>query len=141
MCRCAEEDRNFAHYNFVNEQNNEAQALKDRISQVSFSLLYKIFINDSLKKNKHVICLQSYLVATAMFVIPHFLDCIALLQTRLRLKESMKNDTNYSLKKNPITYVSACLVSAQNGSVQRCKLRLSSSKRRAHYRRNTTTHG
>ncbi|XP_075881494.1 coiled-coil domain-containing protein 114 isoform X3 [Nelusetta ayraudi] len=29
-----EEDRNFAHYNFVNEQNNEAQALKDRISQM-----------------------------------------------------------------------------------------------------------
>lgn len=39
LCCCAEEDRNFAHYNFVNEQNNEAQALKDRISQVSFSPL------------------------------------------------------------------------------------------------------
>uniref|UniRef100_UPI0037E8BBB3 coiled-coil domain-containing protein 114 n=1 Tax=Semicossyphus pulcher TaxID=241346 RepID=UPI0037E8BBB3 len=28
------EDRNFAHFNFVNEQNNEAEALRDQISQI-----------------------------------------------------------------------------------------------------------
>lgn len=40
LCCRLDEDRNFAHYNFVNEQNNEAQALKDRISQVNVFLFF-----------------------------------------------------------------------------------------------------
>lgn len=32
---CAGEERNFALFNFVNEQNNEAEALRDQINQVS----------------------------------------------------------------------------------------------------------
>lgn len=35
LFRCVDEDQNFALFNFVNEQNNEAEALRDRISQVS----------------------------------------------------------------------------------------------------------
>uniref|UniRef100_A0A8C5HK38 Coiled-coil domain-containing protein 114-like n=1 Tax=Gouania willdenowi TaxID=441366 RepID=A0A8C5HK38_GOUWI len=42
------EDRNFALFNFVNEQNNEAEALRDQISQVSgcfsFNLILIYFI-------------------------------------------------------------------------------------------------
>lgn len=55
LCRFVEEDRNFAHYNFVNEQNNEAQALKDQISQVSFFLLLCCV---SKRKRKSVIFIQ-----------------------------------------------------------------------------------
>ena len=32
---CIVEDRNFALFNFVNEQNNEAEALREQIRQVS----------------------------------------------------------------------------------------------------------
>lgn len=40
LFRCVVEDRNFALFNFVNEQNNEAEALRDQIIQVSvYSLL------------------------------------------------------------------------------------------------------
>lgn len=40
---CVVEDRNFALFNFVNEQNNEAEALRDQISQVSVSLFDSAF--------------------------------------------------------------------------------------------------
>lgn len=38
LFRSVVEDRNFALFNFVNEQNNEAEALRDQISQVSLFL-------------------------------------------------------------------------------------------------------
>lgn len=40
LFRCVVEDRNFALFNFVNEQNNEAEALRDQISQVSMFPLF-----------------------------------------------------------------------------------------------------
>lgn len=38
LCCFVVEDRNFALFNFVNEQNNEAEALREHISQVSVPL-------------------------------------------------------------------------------------------------------
>lgn len=40
LCHCVVEDRNFALFNFVNEQNNEAEALKDQINQVNVLSLF-----------------------------------------------------------------------------------------------------
>lgn len=40
LFHCVVEDRNFALFNFVNEQNNEAEALRDHISQVSMCSLF-----------------------------------------------------------------------------------------------------
>lgn len=49
LFHCAVEDRNFALFNFVNEQNNEAEALRDQISQVSiFSLFYYTLLYEFL---------------------------------------------------------------------------------------------
>lgn len=44
LFRSVVEDRNFALFNFVNEQNNEAEALRDQISQVSFFLYLTVHV-------------------------------------------------------------------------------------------------
>lgn len=49
-----------------------------------------------------------------MVIIPHFLDFIALLKARPRLKGLLKiTQAILFLKKNHISYVSACLVCAE----------------------------
>lgn len=40
LFHCVVEDRNFALFNFVNEQNNEAEALRDQINQACMFSLY-----------------------------------------------------------------------------------------------------
>lgn len=53
LCCFVVEDRNFALFNFVNEQNNEAEALRDQISQVSVPLsdsliVYLVWVLETL---------------------------------------------------------------------------------------------
>lgn len=45
---CTVEDRNFALFKFVNEQNNEAESLRDQISQVS-----SLYLSMSMDKLVH----------------------------------------------------------------------------------------
>lgn len=90
LCCCVDEDRNFAHYNFVNEQNNEAQALRDRISQVSMSLFFTVHM--IVTPFLLFTCFfYSHSANNTMFMSPRSLDLIKKSQPKL----STDNDAGY----------------------------------------------
>lgn len=58
LFHCVVDDRNFALFNFVNEQNNKVETLRDQINQVS---MFSLFDSAHGHTNHSFVPLQTYL--------------------------------------------------------------------------------